>query len=89
MKRFVEVGVISGVADRDRRDLHRELRVQGFLRKSPLLPARVLRDVGEIGGQSWRGHGRRLDLGSIGVGFDHFVNPRVMRLTSGELRLVR
>ena len=46
----------------------------------------VLRDVREIGGQSWRGDGRRLELMSIGD-FDLFVDPQFMRLTSGEPRL--
>src|ERR1700733_10379231 len=59
------------------------------VRRRLQLGARILRDVGEIGRQSWRPNGRRFGLGSIVVWFGHGVSPRDARLTRVEPRLFR
>src|ERR1700733_349977 len=48
---------------------------RGRVRRRLQLGAGVLRDVGEIGRQSWRPNGRRFGLGSIVVWFGHGVSP--------------
>jgi hypothetical protein len=48
---------------------------RGRVRRRLQLGARVLRDVGEIGRQSWRPNGQRFGLGSIVVWFGHGVSP--------------
>jgi hypothetical protein len=52
------------------------------------LGAGVLRDVGEIGRQSWRPNGRRFGLGSIVVRFGHGVRPRRWEANQGRTSFV-
>jgi len=48
-----------------------------------------LRDVGEIGRESWRANGRRFGPGHIVVWFGHGTSPRDTRQTRAEPRLFR
>jgi hypothetical protein len=55
------------------------------VRRRLQLGARILRDVGEIGRQSWRPNGRRFAPGSIVVWLGHGVSPQDVGLTRSNL----
>jgi hypothetical protein len=62
---------------------------RGRVRRRLQLGARVLRDIGEIGRQSWRPHGRRFVLGSLAVWLGHCVSPQDIEANRVEPRLFR
>src|ERR1700733_6499351 len=57
---------------------------RGRVRRRLQLGAGVLRDVGEIGRQSWRPNGRRFGLGSIVGWFGHGFSPERCEANQGQ-----